>query len=226
MIICKITEDNHTNDHHHYIQYIVTVIFYNVHLTSRAALEAQRRRLRVHLFSFEYFQRSPTRSMARDDILEPDKQTKNKLNHWLYHHCGRPPLANISKVKRIAPPPSPLLNDHLGTPGTCRTSIPTPINPYPSSHNRCSSTGQSSWEGGEGSPGCCTMEEGDHRRSVVWCMSSGDNERLHKRLVLFLSHLSDRKSSTGVFISCLRQLGELLESAVGVVPATLCCYRH
>ena len=68
MMICKITEDDHTNDHHHYLRYIVTVIFYNVHLTSRAALEAQRRRLRVHLFSFEYFQRSPTRSMARDDI--------------------------------------------------------------------------------------------------------------------------------------------------------------
>ena len=73
--------NNHTNDHHHYLQYIVTVIFYNVHLISRAALEAQRRRLRGHVFSFEYFQRSPTRSMARDDILEPDKQTKNKLNH-------------------------------------------------------------------------------------------------------------------------------------------------
>ena len=74
--------NNHTNDDHHYLQYIVTVIFYNVHLmTSRAALEAQRRRLRGHIFSFEYFQRSPTRSMARDDILEPDKQTKNKLNH-------------------------------------------------------------------------------------------------------------------------------------------------
>ena len=74
--------NNHTNDHHHYLRYIVTVIFYNVHLmTSRAALEAQRRRWRGYLFSFEYFQRSPTRSMARDDILEPDKQTKNKLNH-------------------------------------------------------------------------------------------------------------------------------------------------
>ena len=82
MMICKITEDDHTNDHHHYLRYIVTVIFYNVHLmTSRAALEPQRRRLRDHLFSVEYFQRSPTRSMARDDILEPDKQTKNKLNH-------------------------------------------------------------------------------------------------------------------------------------------------
>ena len=47
MMICKITEDNHINDHHHYLRYIVTVIFYNVHLmTSRAALEAQRRRLR------------------------------------------------------------------------------------------------------------------------------------------------------------------------------------
>ena len=38
MMICKITEDDHTNDHHHYLRYIVTVIFYNVHLmTSRAA---------------------------------------------------------------------------------------------------------------------------------------------------------------------------------------------
>ena len=81
MMICKITEDDHTNDHHHYLRYIATVIFYNVHLTSRAALEAQRRRLRGFVFHFEYFQRSPTRSMARDDILEPDKQTKNKLNH-------------------------------------------------------------------------------------------------------------------------------------------------
>ena len=81
MMICKITEDDHTNDHHHYLRYIVTVIFYNVHLISRAALEAQQRQLRVPIFSFEYFQRSPTRSMARDDILEPDKQTKNKLNH-------------------------------------------------------------------------------------------------------------------------------------------------
>ena len=77
MMICKITEDDHTNDHHHYLRYIV----YNVHLISRAALQAQRRRLRGHVFSFEYFQRSPTHSMARDDILEPDKQTKNKLNH-------------------------------------------------------------------------------------------------------------------------------------------------
>ena len=82
MMICKITEDNHINDHHHYLRYIVTVIFYNVHLmTSRAALEAQQRRWRGYFFSFEYFQWSPTRSMARDDILEPDKQTKNKLNH-------------------------------------------------------------------------------------------------------------------------------------------------
>ena len=82
MMICKITEDDHTNDHHHYLRYIVTVIFYNVHLmTSRAALEAQRKGWRANIFSFEYFQRSPTRSMARDDILEPDKQTKNKLNH-------------------------------------------------------------------------------------------------------------------------------------------------
>ena len=41
-MICKITEDDHTNDHHHYLRYIVTVIFYNVHLmTSRAALEPQ-----------------------------------------------------------------------------------------------------------------------------------------------------------------------------------------
>ena len=47
MMICKITEDDHTNDHHHYLRYIVTVIFYNVHLMrSRAALEAQQRRLR------------------------------------------------------------------------------------------------------------------------------------------------------------------------------------
>ena len=61
------------------------------------------------------------------------------------------------------------------------------------------------------------MEEGDHRRS----RSSGNNERLHKKLVLFLSHLSDGKSSTGMEISILWQLGELLESAVGVVPATL-----
>ena len=225
MMICKITEDDHTNDHHHYLRYIVTVIFYNVHLmTSRAALEAQRRRLRGYFFSFEYFQRSPTRSMARDDILEPDKQTKNKLNHWLYHHCERPPFANISKVKRIAPPPSPLLNHHLRSPGT---SIETPINPYPSSHNRCSSTGQSSWEGGEGSPGCCTMEEGDHRRSEAWwCWSSGNNERLHKRLVLFWSHLRDRKSSTGMIFSILRQLGELLDKTTCIIPATLCCYRH
>ena len=65
------------------------------------------------------------------------------------------------------------------------------------------------------------MEEGDHRRSVMWCKSSGNNKRLHKRLVLFLSHLRDRKSSTGMVFSILRQLGELLESAVGVVPATL-----
>ena len=42
MMICKITEDDHTNDHHHYLRYIVTVIFYNVHLISRAALEALR----------------------------------------------------------------------------------------------------------------------------------------------------------------------------------------
>ena len=135
MMICKITEDDHTNDHHHYLRYIVTVIFYNVHLISRAALEAQRRRLRGHFFSVEYFQRSPTRSMARDDILEPDKQTKNKINH-----CGRPSLANISKVKRIGP----LLNHHLCSVGTSGSG-PTPINPNPSSHNRCSSLVQCSW---------------------------------------------------------------------------------
>ena len=77
MMICKITEDDHTNDHHHHLRYIVTVIFYNVDLISRAALEAQRRRFRVHFFPFEYFQRSPTHSMGRGDIQKPDKQTKN-----------------------------------------------------------------------------------------------------------------------------------------------------
>ena len=65
------------------------------------------------------------------------------------------------------------------------------------------------------------MEEGDHRRSVLWCPSSGNNERLHKMLVLFLSHLSDRKSSTGMPISILRQLGELLDKTVDIIPATL-----
>ena len=81
MMICKITEDDHTYDHHHYLRYIVTVIFYNVHLTSRAALEPQRKWLRDHFFPFEYFQRSSTRSMGQGGIREPDKQTKNKLNH-------------------------------------------------------------------------------------------------------------------------------------------------
>ena len=92
MMICKITEDDHTNDHHHYLRYIVTVIFYNVHLISRAALEPQRRQLRVHFFSFEYFQRSPTCSMARGDIQEPDKETKKILIIDYISYCEGPPL--------------------------------------------------------------------------------------------------------------------------------------
>ena len=53
-----------------------------------------------------------------------------------------------------------LLIGHLRSDGI---SLKTPSHPEPASHNQSSSISQCSWKGGEGSPGCCSREEGQHR---------------------------------------------------------------
>ena len=71
-----------------------------------------------------------------------------------------------------------LLIGHLRSVGT---STITPSHPEPASHNRSSSTGQCSWKGGEGSPGLCSREEGQHRRKVVVSIESSGNHKILQR---------------------------------------------
>jgi len=82
-------------------------------------------------------------------------------------------------------------------------SIKAPIQPEPALDEGQLSVGQCSWEGCQGSPGCRSREEGQNRRLV----SSGNNKCP-----------SGRKSGTGMVPSTLRQLGELLDKAINIVP--------
>ena len=121
--------------------------------------------------------------------------------------------------------PSSLFNHHLRS---VEISIITPIHPEPASHHRRSSISQCSWQGGNWSPGCCSREESQHRRKAVGSIKSSGNKKLlqsgqvFKKTRLEWSHPSG-KSRTGMVLSILRQLGELLDKPAYVVPATLCC---
>ena len=79
-----------------------------------------------------------------------------------------------------------LLIGHLRSDGT--STILTPSHPEPASHNRSSSTVQCSGKGGEGSPGLCSREEGQHRRKVVPSIlverSSGNKKSLQNAKIL------------------------------------------
>ena len=98
-------------------------------------------------------------------------------------------------------------------------------NPQSSScNNGRSSISQSSGKGGERSPGCCSREEGDHRREVVGSIITPSNDKslkMFQRLIKTKSHPIRRKSGTAVFISTLWQLRKLLYKAVDVVPANM-----
>ena len=86
------------------------------------------------------------------------------------------------------------------------------------------STPQSSGKGGERSPGCCSREEGHHRREVVVSIPTPSNDiclKMFQRLIKIKSHPSRRKSGTAVFISTLWQLRKLLYKAVDVVPVNM-----
>ena len=119
-----------------------------------------------------------------------------------------------------------LLIGHLRSVGT---STPTPSHPEPASHNRSLSTAQCSWKGGEGSPGLCSREEGQHRRKVVVSIeSSGNHKSLQCRGLkggMGWSHPSGRKSTACMAVSILRQLGELLDKAADIVPVKY-VWRH
>ena len=66
------------------------------------------------------------------------------------------------------------------------TSAPSPCHPHFASDNRSLSISECSWEGGEGSPGCCSGEEGQHRRKAVGSTGSSSNSsRNHKCLQRF-----------------------------------------
>ena len=103
-----------------------------------------------------------------------------------------------------------LLIGHLRSAGT--SIIPTPSHPEPASHNRSSSIAQSSWKGGEVSPGLCSREEGQHRRKVV--VGSSNSSSNHKCLQRFnmwvgpVSPLWEEQNRHGSFYS----------PAVGVAP--------
>ena len=96
---------------------------------------------------------------------------------------------------------------------------------------------QTSREGGERSPGCCSREEGGHNGEVVEPHGSTTTPSNDKRLKMFQrliktkSHPIRRKSGTAVSISTLWQLRKLLYKAADVVPANIsnddcdCCIR-
>ena len=121
-----------------------------------------------------------------------------------------------------------LLIGHLRSVGT--SIIPTPSHPEPASHNRSSSIGQSYWKGGKGSPFLCSREESQHRRKVdVGSIpSSGNHKSLQCKGLkggMGWSHPSGRKSSARMAVSILRQLGELLDKPVHIVPGKY-VWRH
>ena len=110
-----------------------------------------------------------------------------------------------------------LLIGHLRSGGQ---SMKTPSHPEPVSHNRSSSIDQCSWKGGEGSPGRCSREEGQHRR----IHSSGNHKSLQWRGLkggMDWSHPSGRKSSACMAPSILQQLGELLDKPVDIIPGKM-----
>ena len=47
------------------------------------------------------------------------------------------------------------------------TFVVSPCHPHFASDNRSLRIDQCAWKGGEGSPGCCSREEGQHSRKVV-----------------------------------------------------------
>ena len=87
------------------------------------------------------------------------------------------------------------------------------------------STRQYSGKGGERSPGCCSREEGDHRREVVVGFiptpSNDKSLKMFQRLIKIKSHPSRRKSGTAVALPILWQSRKLLYKAVDVVPANI-----
>ena len=72
------------------------------------------------------------------------------------------------------------------------TSVVSPCHPHFASDNRSSSIDQCSWEGGEGSPGCCSREEGQHRRKVVVgsISVSSDNHKCLQRFKMWVGLVS------------------------------------
>ena len=70
------------------------------------------------------------------------------------------------------------------------TSVTPPCHPHFASDNRSMSIAQCSWEGGEGSPGCCSREECQHRRKVVGSICSPGNHKCLKRFNMWVGPVS------------------------------------
>ena len=114
-----------------------------------------------------------------------------------------------------------MITHHLsGTTKANGTNSNSTHHPEPASHNRTLRTVICSWEGGEGGPGFCPREESQHRGKVVGARytSSGNNQCLQWFKMVGWSYPRSRKNSAGREESFLRQLGELLDKAVDIVP--------
>ena len=99
--------------------------------------------------------------------------------------------------------------------------------PHVASHKRGSPCESSVWQGGKSCPGGGPGEEAQYRVSVWAIVPPSNNIFLHRVQKLiwlkwYQSHPSGRNGSAGVSISIFRQLGELLDKAVHVVPEVLC----
>ena len=165
------------------------------HLPNKAAVEVRQKEQRGIISQLEYFQPSPTGPTVQDDTRAPARQ---KI------------IVGYQRCK-----------DHLRSVGG-RTKA---NNPHFSCNNGRSSNVQSSRKGGERTPGCCSREEGDHRREgVVGFISTPSNDKslkMFQRLIRIKSHPIRRESGTAVLISILWQLRKLFYKAADVVPANI-----
>ena len=71
------------------------------------------------------------------------------------------------------------------------TSVVSPCHPHFASDNRSVSIAECSWEGGEGSPGCCSREESQHSRKVfAGYILSPNNQKCLQRFNMWVGLVS------------------------------------